>query len=182
MATQLVTVATFSTPAEAQLAKNYLESEGMQAFVADEESVAMAWYLGNAYGGVKLQVFEDDARHACEVLEHHTAELDPVPGEPEGGALGQAETSEGSLALEPEPIEVSEGEELATRAFRAAVLGPFLCPPTFSLLSIFVLAKLAFWQGDLSASGTRKAVAAIVLDGAGIVFAIGMFSWFFGLP
>jgi hypothetical protein len=64
----LVTVATFSYPAEAYLASAKLESEGIQSTVADDYIVTIYWMLSNAIGGVKLQVREEDAETAAEVL------------------------------------------------------------------------------------------------------------------
>ncbi len=43
MGSELVTVATFNNPAEATIARNYLEGDGVPAFLLDEETVAMTW-------------------------------------------------------------------------------------------------------------------------------------------
>ncbi len=68
----LMTVATFGDPVEANLAKNYLEASGVQAFLADEETVNMDWALGNAIGRIKLQVGDQDAEAARTLLSQHT--------------------------------------------------------------------------------------------------------------
>ena len=65
---ELVTVATFSDPMEAQLARAKLESGGIRGAIADDNLVAMDWYYTNAVGGVKLQVTADDLAAAREVL------------------------------------------------------------------------------------------------------------------
>ncbi len=78
MHTRLVTVATFSTPMEATLAKQFLESEGIEAFLADE---AMALQLSLAIGGVKLQVPETDVDRARQLLEKGRADLPDSPEE-----------------------------------------------------------------------------------------------------
>jgi Putative prokaryotic signal transducing protein len=65
---KLVTVATFSTPFEARVAKNRLEAEGIPVFLGDEESVGNLWHLGFALGGVKLQVSDDYIQRAMELL------------------------------------------------------------------------------------------------------------------
>ena len=54
MTEELVTIATFQMPTEAHLAKSALEANGMNAFLADELTVGVAWHLSNAFGGVKL--------------------------------------------------------------------------------------------------------------------------------
>ena len=53
---RLVTVETFSSPWEAQLARACLEAEGIHAVVADEHFFRLYGALSNALGGVRLQV------------------------------------------------------------------------------------------------------------------------------
>jgi Putative prokaryotic signal transducing protein len=77
MPEKLTTIATHLNAQEAHLAKNSLETEGIPAFLADEESDNM---LGLMYGfvkGVKLMVAEHQAERAAEVL----ATLASGPGE-----------------------------------------------------------------------------------------------------
>ena len=66
---KLATVATYSFPAEAEAARLLLESQGIRAFLADDNLVGMNWLVSNAVGGVKLQVAETDAKRAVEILE-----------------------------------------------------------------------------------------------------------------
>src|SRR5690242_12522571 len=68
MPEKLLTLATFATPEEAALAKNRLSEEGIPALLSDSEAVGIAWHLGNAFGGVKLQVAEDDMERGIEAL------------------------------------------------------------------------------------------------------------------
>jgi hypothetical protein len=63
---RLVTVETFATSWEAQLARARLESEGIESRMADENLVRLG--LSNAIGGVKLLVWEGDAARAAELL------------------------------------------------------------------------------------------------------------------
>lgn len=51
-----VTVASFSQPVEAHLARTKLESEGIPCVVGDENLVGIYSFLSNAVGGVKLKV------------------------------------------------------------------------------------------------------------------------------
>ncbi len=63
----LVTVATFSTASEAEAAKVTLESEGVRALISD-----MDWNaLGVPTANVKLQVAQEDAAAAAELLANH---------------------------------------------------------------------------------------------------------------
>ena len=72
---KLVTVETFSTPWEAQLARARLETEGIHSVIADENFIRLYWALSNAVGGVKLKVREEDAPRAAELLK----DRHPIP-------------------------------------------------------------------------------------------------------
>jgi hypothetical protein len=50
------TVATFDNAVAAEMAKNLLEGHGLQVMLTDEETVAAAWQLSGAIGGIKLSV------------------------------------------------------------------------------------------------------------------------------
>ena len=71
MSNELVTVASFANPIEANLAKNNLEAAGVRTFLANEESVDMLWHLGNAMGWIKVQVAHDDVDVARAFLNKH---------------------------------------------------------------------------------------------------------------
>lgn len=64
----LVTVALFPDVAEAELAKQRLELEGIRAFVIDGYAAGVMPYLANAIGGVRVQVDPRDLERAKEVL------------------------------------------------------------------------------------------------------------------
>jgi hypothetical protein len=65
---QLVTLATFWSPAEAHVVRLGVEAAGVRVYLADEQTIAMDWLLSNAIGGIKLQVAERDLERAREVL------------------------------------------------------------------------------------------------------------------
>jgi hypothetical protein len=65
---QRVTVETFSSPWEAQLARACLEAEGIDAIIADEHFFRLYGALSNALGGVRLQVRPEQADRAAELL------------------------------------------------------------------------------------------------------------------
>jgi hypothetical protein len=71
---RLVTVGTFSTPWEAQIAQARLSAEGLHSLIADEHVIRMV-ALSNAVGGIQLKVREQDAAAAAEVLRR----LAPLP-------------------------------------------------------------------------------------------------------
>jgi hypothetical protein len=78
----LVTIATFRTAPEAELVKTALDAEGIQAFIADAETVTMDWLLGLAIGDVKVQVARRVAAQAREFLaqRRQVHEDDETPG------------------------------------------------------------------------------------------------------
>ena len=65
---QLVTVARFRDLPEAILARGRLQSAGIDAFLADENYIRMDWFMSNMIGNMRLQVREDDAESAKEIL------------------------------------------------------------------------------------------------------------------
>lgn len=64
----LTTIAHYSFPLEAQIAKARLASEGIPGFIADEHTIGMDWLYSNALGGVRLQVPEQFAAEAVALL------------------------------------------------------------------------------------------------------------------
>ncbi|MDR3087313.1 MAG: DUF2007 domain-containing protein [Azoarcus sp.] len=74
----LVTIATFSFPHEAHLAKALLDAMGIPSFIADEHTINAQWLWSDAMGGVRLQVPEQFAAQAQDVL-NEPAEIEPIP-------------------------------------------------------------------------------------------------------
>lgn len=66
--TNLVTVQIFTLPTEASLAQLRLESNGIACFLKDDATIGVMNLYSNALGGVKLQVEENDAEKAREIL------------------------------------------------------------------------------------------------------------------
>jgi hypothetical protein len=66
---ELVTIASFTDVAEAQLARERLELEGIRAFVVDGQTAGVMPYLTSSTGGVRVQVQPADLERAREVLE-----------------------------------------------------------------------------------------------------------------
>ena len=76
------TIAIYSYPYEAHIARAKLESENIPAFVVDEHTINAQWLYSNALGGVKLQVPDSTAATAIEILsEDNTDELVALLGE-----------------------------------------------------------------------------------------------------
>lgn len=161
MSGDLVTVAVFGTPTEAAMAQNLLESEGIAAFVNDESVPGMFWHLGNAVGGVKLQVPAGDEERAATVLESvgetgHGSELSTEEwDDPDGHAAEESEPSEDGGS-------VSVADETVARAFRAAGVGLAILPVQF--YSLWLLVSLDNDESQLSASGRRMVWLTLLLD------------------
>ena len=68
MEERLVTIRTYSVLWEADLARVFLEQEGVRALLADENMVGMNWLYCHAVGGIKLQTPESEAPRARELL------------------------------------------------------------------------------------------------------------------
>ncbi|MDR2815157.1 MAG: DUF2007 domain-containing protein [Proteiniphilum sp.] len=67
---QLTTIKTFTYPHEAYVIRGKLESEGIRTFLKDEMTVQVYNFYSNAVGGVKLQVFAEDADKALDILDN----------------------------------------------------------------------------------------------------------------
>lgn len=78
----LTTIATYRFAQQADLARVLLTEVGIQAFVADGNTVTMDWFLGNAIGYVKLQVPSSQAPMALEFFRAHPELLDAAHPEP----------------------------------------------------------------------------------------------------
>lgn len=74
----MVVVKSYGTLEEAYLAKNLLETEGIESDVLDEATASTAPYL-LAYSGIRLSVADEDAERACEVLDLPRAEPSRPP-------------------------------------------------------------------------------------------------------
>lgn len=64
----LVTIATYSLPHEAHVARASLEAAGIYAFIANEHTIGVQWFYSNALGGVRLMVAQRDVELALSIL------------------------------------------------------------------------------------------------------------------
>lgn len=78
-----VIVGRFRDLPEALLAKSVLDSEGIESFLADENTIRMDWLWSNLIGGVKLWVKAENGAAAAELLREKFPEGIDVEGEPE---------------------------------------------------------------------------------------------------
>jgi Putative prokaryotic signal transducing protein len=64
----LVTVARFRDPWEAEMFRGRLEAEDIPAFIIHQHLIAMKWSWSVALGGAKVQVLDEDATDAWDVM------------------------------------------------------------------------------------------------------------------
>ncbi len=69
MNNELVTVEKYQFLPQAESARIAMQSEGIEAFLADAETVNTDWMLGNAVGYIKLQVRQSQADAALAILD-----------------------------------------------------------------------------------------------------------------
>jgi hypothetical protein len=188
MSQRLITIATFDTVVEGNLALNRLEDAGIVAFLADEE-VGAIWTLANAIRGIKLQVEESDADEALVVLADKkgrfqvaTPELDetetghdwreritPIdehrivapPEHAETREPAHAETSDADPALTARELD-------AVRALRGAVVG--LLVPPLQFYVFWLLFKVFVSEERLTADKRRLALMAAVINIPAVLF------------
>jgi hypothetical protein len=152
------TIATFGEPIEAHLAKARLEAAGIPAFIADENSVGVAWHLTVALGGVKLQVADENADEARSVLADRTPAAaveteDESPIEASDAAAVGKEDDEQPLTAR---------EQLADRSLRGAVVSFFF--PPLALYVWWLLIQVFTSEEGLSARYRRRAVIATLIN------------------
>ena len=149
----LVVVATFQSPVEAEHALSRLQGSGMQAFLRDDITARAQPLWSLALGGVKLAVALEDAEEARMLLE--------VP-------VTEAITDAGLEGGEDIPA-MSAKDALALRAWRSSVLG-FVVPVAFHIYSLFLLAEFVRSPGPSSAAAKRRAALSAVLNAAVLGF------------
>jgi hypothetical protein len=115
----LVTIATFSFPHEAHIAKAKLDALGIPSFIADEHTINMQWLYSDAMGGVRLQVPGEVAAEALEALNEDVGMEADLEAEANPG---------GGLSSTPEPesdpeADVNPAPEMAACPQCGGVLG-----------------------------------------------------------
>lgn len=166
MGERLVTVATFANPVETHVARSCLEASGLKAFLTDEETASMVWYLTNALGGIKLQVGEQDADEALALLAESAGTASPSADQPEAMPSPPTEAAQpralnGAEPGEPESV-LTEREQNADRALRGAVFGLLLLP--LQLYVFWLLLKVFFSEERLGPDQRWRAVIAALMN------------------
>jgi len=90
----MVTIRAYSTLPEAQVIQSQLAGSGIEAFLPDEMTVQSYWLWSNAIGGVRVQVSQEDAERAEDILQESAADaveskhICPHCGEPMNESSG----------------------------------------------------------------------------------------------
>lgn len=172
----LATLVTFSTLAEAQVAKGMLEAAGVESWIADSETASAAWQMTPAMGGIRLQVARDEIERARAVFD---AEDEPSAASRLGNddddrddEESDGDTGEGSAAgedVDPDSLEVPLRDRMAIRAWKASIVGLVLLPGVFHLYSLALLVMVANLPGPLAPASRRRATWAAAVDAVALV-------------
>jgi hypothetical protein len=200
MSDEMVLLAIFGNPVEAELARARLEDEGIRAAVMGATSGDLFAGMGVGVSNVQLLVPAAERERALRVLDAAESALAKELREErerrrrEEGRDGEASSTDirpadvsplqtsPTPAIPPEPAEgldeadgFADDEEreersltwtpddIATRAFRAALFGYITCPGVLHLYALWLILRLPFTEGELSPAGTRKAYAGLAL-------------------
>jgi hypothetical protein len=155
----MVTIATFGDGVEANLARNYLERAGIPAFLADELTMSVAWHLGVAIGGVKLQVADEIETEARQAL----AERPAVVADAAADALEEtAAAPVNGAAPDEAEIVLTLRERNAERAWRGMVVCLFFFP--LQLYIFWLLIKVFLSEERLAPPHRRHAIIAAAIN------------------
>ena len=171
MADKMVTVARFSDPVQAAMARNRLEEVGLRSMLNNEETAVIGWQLGASVGTIELLVAETDAEAAQEALFYRHLSLGEIQrrteaSHPEGVAEQDTDLLHRSDITTPEAVEEDEepanprGEKV-DRAFRSALFGVMLFPLAF--YALYLLFDIFLGEEPIPASHKVKAWIALLV-------------------
>ena len=164
---EYVLLDSFPTPHAAHLAANALRAVNIEVRIANESAVSALPHLETALGGVKLYVREADYDDAARIL-HGDADLVEQPYREHADSLAPPddESDDDSALAQPTGY-----DDMATRAFRASVVGLFLCPLVLHAYSLSLLLRLPGSKG-ISKQALQRARVAWVINGVVALLAL----------
>lgn len=152
-----ITIATFSTPWEARLAKITLEAAGVDAVLFDENFIGVNPLLTNALGWIKLQVPASEEETALLLLSNSSQEL-PQDDEDVDYEVNDAE-AEAPLG---DSAALNSREQLVRGAFRGALLGLVIHP--LQLYVFYLLIRIRISREPLRASLRWRAILTAIIN------------------
>lgn len=169
MGTKLVTIATFDQVVQAQMSADALRAVGIDAVVADAEVVSMDWLLGQAVGGIKVQVRDEDADRAVAELDRAFGaggERFAAPPPDAADAAGPDAEPRPTFELGPEdeippPPSPYSRDGYARRLVLTAWVGMVFPPVWF--VALYFLMNALFGEGELTGRGRFCLILAAVV-------------------
>ena len=168
----LRTLANFSTAAEAGTLQSALEMQGIACTMNNAETVGNLWYLGNAMGGISVQVAEQDWEAAQAVMQAAPS------GEPWVCPACGATVDAGfdlcwRCSADPQLPEVGPADESDGRASTSVVTRPLAEPMSDSPTS-----KVASTVNDTTLEDLSRAwkCAVLCLGGVGNIYSLVLLS------
>lgn len=77
MADAVITLWRYRDLPEALFVRAKLQAEGIECFLADENIIRLDWFWSNAFGGIRLQLLEEDAATAMDILSQEIPDAFP---------------------------------------------------------------------------------------------------------
>jgi len=149
----LVTLARFNSPTEAELARVRLANEGIESSVDGGATGTWLNHMGADLIGATLSVRQGDLREAREVLSDvlNASDDSSTNAEMEDEDDYDADWSGEDWADDDDDDEEEYSEEPAgtpplSRAFRAAIIGMALFPPLLNIYSMKVIFDHRLWE------------------------------------
>ncbi len=170
MNTNLTTIARFDNSANANLSLGLLQASGIEAVLADEAILGMAWHMSPALGGIRLQVRQEDEEKARSVLEDQGTDPDSQEKNFPEGFFEEKE-------LTPEEIQNQKKQALANRAFKAGIIGMGIGP--LLLYSLVLCGKAWSSEGSISGGDKLKLASISILTPVMIVGYVVLYSRLF---
>ena len=164
MSDEYVLLDSFPTPHAAHLAANALRAVDIDVRITNEAIVSALPHLETALGGVKLYVREEYVEEATRIL-RGDADLPEHPHREPPDAADEDPDEDAALATQ------RGFDDMATRAFRASILGVFLCPLILHAYSVSLLLRLPGSRA-LSARALLRARAAWAINAIVAVIAV----------
>ena len=182
---ELVTVASYWDPMEAQIARLRLAHEEIPAFLEKEFTVLTAWHFTNAIGGIRLNVPAPRYDEARSILASKVAFADWADTgcwelRLDGQAVLPTEEPDAIARQRQYDLPLTERELLAQRALRAAVLGTTWMTPL--LFACAQVVRFYAARGRCRLSYRRQAKVAALLAAAMLSLVIVVISWLASEP
>jgi hypothetical protein len=163
MKDDLVTLATYPDPVQANEAVRRLMDAGVQGILVDETPWGLGALTGQGVGWIKLQVREVDLDRAQAALggPDELAGGDEIPdGESEENAELEQTIAEQKAVGPPQEAPPNRGERWVTVGLRLAILGFLFLP--LSVAAVVVLFGVAVRNDALSPAANRRYYIALV--------------------